>query len=196
MKEPRFRRVTSPERRAMLIEAALACLARDGIQGFTVDNICREAKVSRGLIVHHFGSKDALLAAAYAAVYDRLLGVIAPANAEPPGIAELVEVAFSSYFFGPASLKVWLALWGEIASNPVLQAEHRKHYALYRESVARAIGAEARARGRSVDSYEIAVSFIALVDGLWLEQCIDPGLISTSRAREACLGMLNQAIGT
>ena len=49
----------------MLIEAAARCLSRGGIGAFTVDSICREAGVSRGLINHHFDSLDGLLVEVY-----------------------------------------------------------------------------------------------------------------------------------
>jgi TetR/AcrR family transcriptional regulator, transcriptional repressor of bet genes len=192
---PRFRRVLAEERKAMLIEAALSCLAKGGIRAFTVDNICREAGTSRGLIVHHFGSKDALLTAAYTAVYDRLIETVETKDAVPLSLGELVEQMCSPANFERSSLNVWLALWGEIASNPALQVEHRKHYALFREKVARCVGEAARAKGIVVDSYAIAISFIALLDGLWLEQCIDPKLLSTELAKDACYRMLESVVG-
>ena len=61
--EKRFSRESPEIRRQLLIEAAERCLAEHGIQGFTIDRICREAKVSRGLISHYFAGKDDLLAA-------------------------------------------------------------------------------------------------------------------------------------
>lgn len=76
---PKFSRLTSDQRRAALIAAGLACLARGGILEFTIDNVCREAGVSRGLITHHFKSKDGLLVAIYRSMYDKLhQGVEAP----------------------------------------------------------------------------------------------------------------------
>ena len=48
------------------------CLA----PAFTIDRICREAKVSRGLINHYFKSKDDLLVAAYEAMTDYLPEVL------------------------------------------------------------------------------------------------------------------------
>ena len=63
---------------AMLVDAGLACLARGGITAFTIDNICREANASRGLVTHHFGSKDGLLAACYSQMYDRLTAALQP----------------------------------------------------------------------------------------------------------------------
>lgn len=183
---PKFERIAPDERRARLIEASIACLARGGIQGFTVDNICREAGTSRGLITHHFGSKNALLAAIYSSFYDKVLEKLARADAVPQSIDELVEMIFGDSFLSRDYLNVWLALWGEIAVNPTLQAEHRRNYALYRERIARAISGFARARGVTVDSYDVATILISLVDGLWLEQCIDQSLLSLDRAKDLC----------
>jgi len=56
--EPKYRRELPDVRRGMLIAAAMECLARDGIQGFTIDRTCKQAGVSRGLINHYFDSKD------------------------------------------------------------------------------------------------------------------------------------------
>lgn len=186
IRRPKFERVSPDERRTRLIEASIACLAKGGIQSFTVDNICREAGTSRGLIAHHFGSKDALLAAVYATVYGRVLDTFEWADLATPSIESIVETVFAESFLSRQYLNVWLALWGEIAVNPALQLEHRKHYALYRERVARLISGIARSRGVVVDSYDVATIFISLVDGLWLEQCIDSSQMSLLRARELC----------
>lgn len=183
---PKFERIAPDERRARLIEASIACLAKGGIQGFTVDNICREAGTSRGLITHHFGSKNALLAAIYATIYSRVLENLDRAEEAPASLDDLIELMFSDSFLSRDYLNVWLALWGEIAVNPALQLEHRKNYALYRERIARAISSVARARGVTVDSYDVATILISLVDGLWLEQCIDQSLLSLTRAKDLC----------
>jgi AcrR family transcriptional regulator len=47
-----------------IILAALACFSRQGIQGTTIDTICREAGISAGRLYYYFPSKDALLQAA------------------------------------------------------------------------------------------------------------------------------------
>lgn len=183
---PKFERIAPDERRARLIAASIACLAKGGIQAFTVDNICQQAGTSRGLITHHFGSKNALLAAAYAAIYGKVLDNLDRAETTPQSIEDLVDMMFSDSFLSRDYLNVWLALWGEIAVNPALQVEHRKNYALYRERIARAISAFARGKGVTVDSYDLATILISLVDGLWLEQCIDQSLLSLDRAKDLC----------
>lgn len=193
-REPRFERLTADQRRARLVEASINCLAVEGIQGFTVDAICREAGSSRGLIVHHFGSKDALLSAVYAEVFQSLLAGldgIDPATATPEA---LVDGVLSGGFLDRKYLKVWLALWGEISVNAGMQADHRKLNALFRHKLALSLTAMAAKRGREIDGHGVAVLLISLADGLWLQQSIDQSLLASDRAKDLCLNVVNAAL--
>ncbi|HMO53965.1 MAG TPA: TetR family transcriptional regulator [Tepidiformaceae bacterium] len=49
-------------RRQQIIDATLRVLARKGWNETSIDEISREADVSRGLVSYHFGDKAALLA--------------------------------------------------------------------------------------------------------------------------------------
>lgn len=191
MTAPRYRRYPSETRSQMLVDAGLACLAQGGIRAFTVENICGAAGASRGLIAHHFGSKDGLLAACYATMYDRVMAALEPAD----GVRALVDACFAPEVFNRDSLRIWLALWGEIAQNDVLREAHRRLYAQYRARVAGAVAAEATARGRTVDAEALAVMFIALADGVWLEQGIDPDMMSAESGRAACVALLEAWLG-
>lgn len=192
---PRYRRYSSETRGAMLIEAGMKCLAQGGITAFTIDNICREAAASRGLVTHHFGSKDGLLAAVYATMYDRFTAVMDPG---PGGqdICALVEANFDAEVFNPDSLRIWLALWGEIANNDELRTVHRQRYRNLLSIVAEALATEAEARKRHIDAEAVAVTFVALTDGLWLEQGIDTTMMSRDAAREACYRFLETHLGS
>ncbi len=193
-KVPRFSRKTAEDRKQDLIKAGLSCLAKGGITYFTVDNICRAANVSKGLVVHHFGSKEGLAAAVYAAAYDQMLAPVFSAEETGGNIKRLIDWLLDVLPANDENLRIWLALWGEIASNPHLQHEHRKHYALYKESVARTISDAARKRGIAVDSYDIAASLIALVDGVWLQQCLDPTRFKHADAMAMCLRHVENAL--
>jgi AcrR family transcriptional regulator len=179
----------------MLVEAGLACLARGGITAFTVDNICREANASRGLITHHFGSKNGLLAAVYATMYDRFIAEVAPEGQPAPDLVALVEANFAPSVFNPDSLRIWLALWGEIANTPALRDVHRQRYLDLLATVERAIATEAATRGRSLDARAVAVLFVALSDGLWLEQGIDKTMLSRDAARDSCYTFFEAFLG-
>ena len=171
---PRPRRLSAKLRAEELVQAGLRCLARGGITAFTIDQICAEAKASRGLISHHFGGKDGLLAAVYAEVYRRTLTELAMDSDDP---ARLIDAAF-----GDASadnLRIWLALWGEVPRNPVLQGAHHQHYALYRDNLTAAIAHN----HPKADASSIAVALIALIDGLWLEVALAPDHLTPDMAR-------------
>ena len=170
-------------------------MARGGIQEFTVDKICAEAGVSRGLITHHFGSMNGLLAAVYAAMYQdatRIDDRIAPGKTR---LSALLDAFFSRQAFSREALNIWLTLWGQISINPELRDEHRSQYAGYLADVAAAIRETAAKNGRVVDAEDVARGLICLVDGLGIQHCIDPDTMPPARARETCRAFLQPLIG-
>jgi len=192
---PRFRRYTAAQRREMLIDAGLACLAKGGITGFTIDKICAEAAASRGLITHHFKSKQGLLLAVYAAAYDRMLGLAAPGRVIDANLVDMIEVLLSDALTGPDTLRAWLALWGEVANNPELRDEHRKYYNYYHDRVIVGIRRAAAGRALAIDEGALAILFISLIDGLWLQRCIDPERLSSHAVRDASYSLLEPYLG-
>jgi TetR/AcrR family transcriptional repressor of bet genes len=180
---PRFRRYASEVRAAMLVEAGLSVLAEGGITAFTVDNICKRAETSRGLIAHHFGGKEGLLVAVYHAAYAPLLADLTP----DLSVDQVLDRLFSPKHFTRESLNIWLSLWGQVAVNAGLQEAHRANYAAFRAAVAHAIARDAKA---PVDAEAIAAALIALADGLWLELCFAPDLMSPDRAKATCRMLL------
>jgi AcrR family transcriptional regulator len=203
-REPKYRREQPDVRRGMLISAAMECLARDGIQGFTIDRICKQAGVSRGLINHYFDSKDDLLVEVYrGSLYQTVSTRIAqisnpdPADGSSPDarLAAIIDATFTPEFFSRANLRVWLALWGEIATNTTLRAAHRELYGTYRRTIAREIGLIAEARGVELDADRLALNFLALIDGLWLEWCLDDTAVQPDETRAAALAMLEAHLG-
>ena len=192
---PKYSRLTSAGRRAALIEAALACLARGGILEFTIDSVCKEAGVSRGLISHHFKSKDGLLVAVYRSMYDRLHGALQTTNPRKPRLLAILDAMFAPEFFSRQELNIWLALWGEIVNNPALRREHRRQYTRYRRSLEAALAEFLAERGVAMPLKPLAQMLIALIDGLGLEHCIEPKMLSPRSAKQICLFMLDRVIG-
>lgn len=204
-KAPRFSREQADVRRSMLIEAATRCLSVGGIGAFTIDRICKEAGVSRGLINHHFESLDGLLVEVYkSSLYASVNNQIgeakrrrAEASGWPPeaALAALVRSNFAPEYFSRENLLIWLSLWGEIAVNARLKAAHRELYDAYRAELAEDIAAVAVERGREVDASALARNFIALVDGLWLEWCLDESVVTPQAAEAAGFEMLEAQVG-
>ncbi|MDQ2066334.1 TetR family transcriptional regulator C-terminal domain-containing protein [Xinfangfangia sp. CPCC 101601] len=190
---PKFRRYAAEERAAMLVKAGLECLGEGGITAFTIDNICKKAEASRGLIAHHFGSKDGLLAAVYEAAYEPMLQEV---NSDPPlKFPSMLKRIFGVESYSVENLRIWLALWGEFAVNPKLRAAHQRNYGSYKAAVEAAIEEHCFAHGLKVDAAAMAASVIALADGFWLEQCIDPEGFDSARALAAAQSLLEPLLG-
>lgn len=188
-------RLSSAERRALLEDAACACIARGGIRDFTVDKVVAEAGVSRGLITHHFGSMDGLLVAVYTRMYRDWLAVMERPRPGLSRIEAMVDALVSPALFDREVLNIWLTLWGEIANNPVLRDTHRQLYGDYRGAIIAALSEAAAANGRRIDAETVATAFICLIDGFGVQRCVEPALLSEETARAACWAFLRPHIG-
>ena len=62
MNAPSRRRLTAEERRTGILDAALAVFSESGYHSASIDDIAREAGVSKALIYEHFASKQELYA--------------------------------------------------------------------------------------------------------------------------------------
>jgi TetR/AcrR family fatty acid metabolism transcriptional regulator len=60
----------SEERRAQIIEAALACFTRQGYVNTTIDDIAAESGLSKGAIYWYFKSKDDVFQAAFISMFE------------------------------------------------------------------------------------------------------------------------------
>ncbi|WP_119392852.1 TetR family transcriptional regulator C-terminal domain-containing protein [Taklimakanibacter lacteus] len=198
-RKPRFVRVEADLRRQMLIDAAIRCLAEGGIAAFTVDRISREAKVSRGLINHHFDGIGGLLIEVYEAMTQSMLAagretLFFEGTAEDR-LAAVIDTMFRPPMFSKSSLRAWLALWGEVATNPKLKASHRKSYDAYRKAIGDALSEIAKTRKVRLDSEALAMTVIALIDGLWIEWCLDSSVVNRDTARAAVFDVLEARLG-
>lgn len=196
MSKPAFSRAEPDARRLSLIEATARVLARDGAGGASARAIAAEGGVSPGLIAHHFGGVDALVAATYAQVGERvaaaLAAAVAAAGEDPRArLTAYVVASFDAPIADRALLATWTAFWGLVIARPDVAALHDAGYAQYRatlEALLADCGLD-RARRRRV-----AIAITALVDGLWLELCLSPGVVDAGEARAIVEEMLARVL--
>lgn len=183
----RFARESADVRRQGLIDATARCLAEKGVGGTSVRAICAYAGVSPGLLTHYFDGVDALIHATYAHVGAQVSVAIAQAveNAGADPVDRLragLMANFAPPILDPALLATWIAFWSLVTSNPAIAALHASHYAdgrVHLESLLRAA-----APVMSITQVRLsAISLTALVDGLWLELCLDKSAFSVVEAR-------------
>ncbi|MBU4433030.1 MAG: TetR family transcriptional regulator C-terminal domain-containing protein [Alphaproteobacteria bacterium] len=177
-----FTRETADVRRQALVAATEAVLARDGAGGASVRNICAQAGVSPGLLRHYFDGVDALIAAAYEAVGQRieaaLEAAVAAAGPEPRArITAYLTASFAPPVLDPQLLATWIAFWSLVKTDPAIGAIHAADYAAYR---ARLEGLLANCGARQTRL--AAVALTAVVDGLWLELCLDATAFTPAEA--------------
>jgi TetR/AcrR family transcriptional repressor of bet genes len=160
-------------RRAQLIGATIAALARKGYAALTVADVAKEAGLSAGIVIFHFTSKDELLAAVLHALATEYHQHWASRVREAgPSAAERLKALLLSDFdtsvFTPEKLAAWIAFWGETQGRPVydqicsgLDAQRQAAS----ESLCRELVVEG---GYLADPHILMRTLEALCDGLWL----------------------------
>ncbi len=183
----RFTRELPEVRRAEMMRAAAACLAEDGVGAATVRAVAARAGVTPGLIRHHFGGIDGLIAATYRHVGETVSEAIEAALAQAPAdprerLSAFVRASFAPPLLDGDLLATWLAFWGRVRRDPEIRALHGEIYSAYRARLAAMLAAAAASEGRVMEADRAALALTALLDGLWLELCLDPTTFSADEA--------------
>src|SRR5262249_21224386 len=93
--------------RRELVAIATRLFATKGYDGTSVDDVLREAGISRGALYHHFAGKDALFEAVLEAVEARVAETLVEAAR---GVRDPVEV-----------LRAGCAAWLRLAQDPTVR---------------------------------------------------------------------------
>lgn len=189
-----YQRKTSDQRQQDLIEAGILCLGEGGISNFTINKICKAANVSRGLINHHFNTKDDLLLC----IYDSMTAYLVEQDEDTKieeRVFSIIHKSFDRESFKKTNLRAWLAIWGQVANNDDLKKLHESRYLQYQQTLSQSIAEIAKQRQLSVDSMAIARLLIALIDGLWLEYCLHSHSYSLETAEQDCYRLLENYLG-
>jgi AcrR family transcriptional regulator len=203
VRAPRFERQLPQQRRQALIDATIECLKRYGHQGLSIRTISAQAGVSVGLINHHFPNKDQLIAAAYRHFNNELVAGLQAAVERAPSsprarLRAFLEASFSPPNLDPDVLAVWVVFWGMYRHSALIRRVQRESYrgyvrllhgmlaGLLTGSRAARGGHAQRAHAARLDLRLAAIGLTALLDGLWLEWCLEPGAFRTREAVALC----------
>ena len=195
----RFVREAPDVRRQAMIDATARCLAEKGVGGTSVRAICARAGVSSGLLTHYFDGVDALILATYHDIGTKVSAAV-DAAIEAAGdddpcdrLRACLQANFLEPILDPDLLATWIAFWSLVKTDPGIAAVHAEVYGGTRahlESLLRAAApAMDAARARIA-----AISLTALVDGLWLELCLDSSTFSPAEAQAMVEAAMMQAL--
>ena len=174
-------------RRDDLIAACLRSLAARGREGASVRRIAAEAGVSVGLIHHYFPSVDELVAAAYRRIAGRLAedieAEVAKARTPTARLEAFIATSLSSPAVEASVLNAWLTFWSMIRSAPAVKAAHDETYGAYRarlETILTELAGDVAEP--DFDVALAALGLTAMLDGLWLELCLNPTALAQDQA--------------
>jgi AcrR family transcriptional regulator len=91
-------RVPREVRRSQLLELAEELFMENGYGGFSIDDLCRAAGVSRPIVYEHFGSKDGIYIACLRGIRAEFEQALLAAAAGAPDLATTVERSADAWF--------------------------------------------------------------------------------------------------
>ena len=176
------------ERRRDLIRGTIASIAKLGYHNSTVQTICDEAGLSRGLIGHYFRGKDDLLLEAFRYLTKQLRQETEKEMKAVGGdpverILAVVDATFREPVMGRDEAAVWLAFWGVVYWHPGLRKVHLKLWREYRRRMSKLLEAAAKERGVQIDARLAGWTFSQLADGLWMGWVMDETSVTPGEAR-------------
>jgi AcrR family transcriptional regulator len=167
--------------RERILEAAYLVAERSGVAALTLDAVAAEAAVSKGGLLYHFPSKEALLSGMVEGLcrtFGDLAAAAAQADPEPLGRSARAYLAASAGDLWRSSR--WMALVGALVLNPGLLDAWR----------ADVLAGRAADEEEGIDPAAAAIVRLA-ADGLWVWGVL--GLPGPDRALKAkILSELNQ----
>jgi AcrR family transcriptional regulator len=194
----RHHREAPDVRRKSIIQAVMRSIAKFGFAGTTIGSICAEAQVSRGLINHHFGTKEELLRQAYKDLCEewefQTRDILLETNRDPEEkLRAMIRVNFGPILFKQEHLGIWIGFWSVVGKSAALKKLNRELYKQDRKAYEQTFEEIARKRGKSVNARRAAIALSSLMDGLWLQWDLDPTGFTPEEAEAACLDMVNGA---
>jgi AcrR family transcriptional regulator len=192
---PRLREETRLERRQAFVEAAWRCATTRGYHAMTVDDVCAEARFSKGAFYVHFASKRDLLAAIIdddVTALRRIVESLDRRNLGPTESLRSLAQAMLQQGEDPARVQVRADVWAAILIDPAIR-DQVKTAVGERRRLLRGWIEEATAAGEmaAVPPNALASVLLALNDGLMLHHALDRSGFRWANVRLALDALLN-----
>jgi AcrR family transcriptional regulator len=170
---------------AALLNAAAELVVEQGVRSLTLARVGERAGYSRGLVTHHFGSKQALLERLAHATQTGFVPALAGLA---PGLDRLLRL-IDGYLeaLGRVSVlnRAFLLLWAEAATAselaPIFRKRDQAFRADLREDLAAGI-ADGTIRPDVVPG-DVAIAVVGQLRGIGLQRLLDPQSVDTDRLR-------------
>jgi AcrR family transcriptional regulator len=197
----------APDKRRLILDAAVRVFARQGFHACRVSDIADEAGVAYGLVYHYFDSKDEVLDTLFLERWNVMLQTIRQVDAEPIPVREKLAAIASfiveSYRHDPDLMKVII-----VEVTRAANSFGNTHIATIREAYDMIGGMIAKAQAEGIFKPEIeprfaAMAFYGAIEQLltgWIFDLLPQGPEDFERAKwlvvETICGGLESGVGT
>ena len=158
---PAGRAKSAPDKRRLILDAAVRVFARQGFHACRVSDIADEAGVAYGLVYHYFASKDEVLDTLFLERWNVMLELIREVDAEPLPVRDKLTAIASfivdSYHHDPDLMKVII-----VEVTRAANSFGATHIATIREAYDVIGGMIAKAQAEGVFKPEIEPRFAAM----------------------------------
>jgi AcrR family transcriptional regulator len=156
-------------RREEILDATLTVVARDGLAAARVGDVAEVLGVSTGLVFYHFGTKDDLVAEAFAHAVERDLAALAAAVEGAADPEERLRRVLELY--GPTGAaqgwRLWIDAWALAQHQAPIREVLRRLDGRWTEALREVVeDGVARGRFRCPDPSATVARVSALLDGL------------------------------
>lgn len=169
--------VKHEEKRREILIAAQRCFARDGFQGASTSEICKEAKISPGHLYHYFASKEDIIKAMAKMRLDiataRYVRMLEGTDAIT---ALLSEVDSSEMAHGRANSNLFFTMMAEAGRNPAVARIMRENSRKIQKMLADYLrkGQASGQVDQSLDAESAATLLMSVFDGMKTLAIHDP----------------------
>jgi AcrR family transcriptional regulator len=193
------RQEPAEDRERQIIEAAMAVFAREGFHDARMEDIAKESQLGKGTLYLYFKSKDAIISALLRYFFNFQLKRLRDINVGEGSVSDQL-MAYTRQLVSEAErLALFSSITFEFYAVAMRDKEIRRFFAEfftgYRAALVRVIrhGVES-GEFRAVDPDEIAISLLALLEGLNLLNAIDRNALRIREASESGMRLLLDAI--
>lgn len=191
------------DKKQLFIDATICSLANNGYKGTTVRQIAKYAGVAPGLLTHYYEGKEVLIAESYKYLAQKFLddfqSNIDDAEKDPlKALREFFKNMLDPDNMGSPFLKVWLSFWTLTLSEPALRITHKEIQSQYYSSIEELLNSAYELENipaETHDTHALAIGIMSILDGLWLECCLDPDALSQNNNLEIVYRFVESTTG-
>jgi len=193
-------RIAEDARREQIVAAAYAAAAKRGLRAVTIRDVARRARVSAGLVIFHFGTKDRVILALLdwvvahtvsLTVGPDIIGIVDPLDR----LVAVVHQEMMRLGGEPSRNRLFFEFWGEGIWNRAVRVRMQRDLDRYREAIRPFVETAAAAypeRFGAVDTDSLTTAVVSFLKGCAVQSTIQPDLDVESLSRAA--GMLLQPL--